>query len=158
YKEELDLKEVTLAEAFQGAGYATGFVGKWHLGGPGFSPREQGFDLNKGGGRAGSAKHISPYNLPELPDGPDGEYLADRLTDEALKFVEANKDRPFFLELAHYDVHTPLVGKPDLVAKYQAKAAKLGVTEADRWRQEGARKDRRVQDHAVYAAMMEALD
>ena len=101
---------VTLAECLAARGYATAHVGKWHLGEPGTAgPREQGFDVNVGGTHAGHPKsYFSPYDNAALPDGPEGEYLTDRLTDDALGFLEANRDGPFFLYFAHYAVHTPL--------------------------------------------------
>jgi arylsulfatase A-like enzyme len=157
YRDRLAVEERTLAEALKEAGYATGHFGKWHLGPGGFYPENQGFDVNKGGCEKGATPHFPPYALPNLPDGPTGEYLADRLTDEALQFVDANRDRPFFLYLPFYDVHTPLVSKPEVVEKYRKKAEKLPPG-TPRFRHEGASEDRRVQDHAVYAAMMECLD
>ncbi|MCX5675381.1 MAG: sulfatase, partial [Planctomycetota bacterium] len=90
-------------------------------------------------------------------DTPPGEYLTDRLTDEALKFLDAAKDRPFFLYLSHYAVHIPLQAKQDLTAKYEAKAAKLPPVEA-KFLPEGAVKARQVQDHPVYAAMVQSMD
>ncbi|HET6575163.1 MAG TPA: sulfatase-like hydrolase/transferase [Fimbriiglobus sp.] len=142
---ELPLEEVTLAEALKGAGYATAHVGKWHLGGQGFGPKQQGFDVNVGGDRAGSPRsYFAPFRnkqgfIPGLEDAPDGEYLTDRLTTEAVKFIAANKDKPFFLYLAHYAVHTPLRAKKDLIAKY--KPGKLGT-----------------QGNPIYAAMVESMD
>src|SRR6266850_127950 len=158
YKNHLELEEVTVAEALKSAGYVTGFIGKWHLGGKGFWPEQQGFDANLGGCEKGHpSSYFSPYRMPNLTDGPPGEYLTDRLTDEAMKFFEANKDRPFLLWFPHYAVHTPLQAKPALVRKYQAKAAELHSGEP-RFRPEGVAKDRRIQDHAIYAAMVESLD
>ena len=95
--------------------------------------------------------------MPNLTDGPPGGYLTDRLTDEAVKFIEGNKTRPFLLWFPHYTVHTPLQAKPALVKKYEAKAARLASGEP-RFRPEGAGQDRRSQDQAVYAAMVESLD
>lgn len=115
---------VTLAEAFQAAGYATAHFGKWHLGpaeGP-HSPQAQGFDRNVGGGERGHPKsYFSPYDNPALPDGPPGEHLTDRLTDEALHFLEANRDRPFFIYLPYYAVHTPLQAKSEVAARYEGR-------------------------------------
>ena len=105
----LPLEEVTIAEALKPAGYVSASIGKWHLGGQGFLPEDQGFDVNVAGGERGSpSTYFSPYHIAKLPDGPKGEYLTDRLTDEAIRFVEQNKDRPFFLYLPHYTVHIPL--------------------------------------------------
>ena len=139
-------------------GYTNGFVGKWHLGDEGFWPQDQGFALNVGGSQKGANAQFSPYNMPNLADGPAGEYLTDRLTDEAIKFLRAKKDGPFLLWLAHYDVHTPLVAKKDLIEKFAAKAARLPQAGKPRFRPEHAREDRRVQDHAIYAAKVASLD
>jgi arylsulfatase A-like enzyme len=120
--EVLALEKVTIAEALQAAGYVTGHFGKWHLGSRGQGPQGQGFDVNVGGNLAGSpASYFSPYRNKNLTDGPAGEYLTDRLTEEAVRFIRANRDRSFFLYLPHYAVHTPLQGKKDLVGRFQAK-------------------------------------
>ena len=158
YRHELPLGEVTVAEVLRDAGYATAFVGKWHLGDQGFWPQNQGFDLNVAGSGKGANVQFSPYKLPNLSDGPPGEYLTDRLTVEAIKFVRANRDRPLLLWLAHYDVHTPLVAKADLIDRFQAKADRLPAPDEPHERPEGKRQDRRVQDHAVYAAKVASLD
>ena len=96
---ELPLEEVTLAETMRAAGYATFFAGKWHLGPEGHFPEDQGFDINAGGINLGRPPggYYSPYNNPRLPDGRDGEYLTDRLTDEALGFIEAHRSESFFV-------------------------------------------------------------
>ena len=142
FRHELPLEEVTLAEALKPAGYVSASIGKWHLGGEGYSPREQGFDRNIGGTFRGSpASYFGPFDLPGLEGGPAGEYLTDRLTAEAEKFIEANRDRPFFLYLPEFAVHLPLGGKKDLVAKYEAKL-----------------KSSETQNNPVYAAMVESVD
>lgn len=116
--DSLDGAFITLAEVLKEHGYATAAMGKWHLG---HDPRSQGFDLNVGGTIAGHPKsYFSPYKNPNLSDGPDGEYLTDRLTDEALGFISQNQDQPFFLYLPYFTIHTPLQGKEDLVEKYKA--------------------------------------
>ncbi len=139
-RNELPLEETTLAEALKAAGYATAHVGKWHLGGEGFSPERQGFDVNIGGTQAGSPPGgYFKFATPTLKLG-DGEYLTDRLTQEAARWIRENKDRPFFLTLAHYTVHIPLQPKADLVEKYRAKEKKGP------------------QDNPVYAAMVESMD
>jgi arylsulfatase A len=144
-RQELPLEEVTLAEALKTAGYATAHVGKWHLGGKGFGPREQGFDLNVAGDHTGTPRsYFAPFRnkqgtMPGLEEAPEGEYLTDRLTAEAVKFIAANKDRPFFLYLPHYAVHTPLRAKKELQAKYQP--GRLGT-----------------QGNPIYAAMVESMD
>lgn len=137
----LPLEETTLAETLRAAGYATAAIGKWHLGGEGFSPREQGFDENHGGDHRGQPpSYVSPYRLPELPDGPADEFLTDRECDEAVKFIRAHREQPFFIYLAHYAVHQPIAGKPEVVAKYRAKAPELPA------------------ERATYAALLESVD
>jgi arylsulfatase A-like enzyme len=120
--QQLPLAEVTLAEALKAHGYATGHFGKWHLGEDPAGPLQQGFDVqvprwNKGWPRAG---YHPPMKLDGLDDQP-GDYLTDRLTDEALKFIEQNQKQPFFLYLSHFAVHDPIQGREDLVNKYRAK-------------------------------------
>ncbi len=136
----------TLAALLKADGYQTGLVGKWHLGGKGSTPLDRGFGVNVGGSESGSAaSYFVPYKgktgpaMVGLEDAPDGEYLTDRLTAEAEKFIDANKERPFFLYLAHYAPHIPLKAKADLVAKY--KAGKPGE-----------------QGSPLYAAMIESID
>jgi len=121
WTQELRATETTLPTLLKQAGYATASIGKWHLGPAG--PTERGFDLNLGGTEKGQPpSYFSPYKIATLPDGPAGEFLTDRLTSEVEKFIETHKERPFFIYLPHYAVHTPLMGKPEVVAKYQAKA------------------------------------
>lgn len=129
----------TIAEALKARGYATASIGKWHLGGPEFYPERQGFDVNIGGTHAGSPRsYFSPYNNPMLPDGPKGEYLTDRLTNETLGFIERNRARPFFAYVPHFAVHTPLQAPDALTSRYSSQ------TDA--------------QGHAKYAAMIESMD
>lgn len=160
YADRLAHEEVTFAEVLKGVGYATFFAGKWHLGPEGWLPENQGFDVNRGGtdrgGPYGGKKYFSPYGNPRLEDGPEGEHLPDRLAAEAAKFIEANRDRPFLVYYPFYDVHTPLMGRGDLVRKYEEKRARLGL--APQWGREGERDVRLVQEHAVYASMVEAMD
>jgi arylsulfatase A-like enzyme len=161
YIPRLALEEVTLAEAFKEGGYATFFAGKWHLGPLGFWPEDQGFEINKGGtdsgGPYGGNKYFSPYGNPRLEDGPPGEHLPDRLASETVKFIEARKDRPFLAYLAFYSVHTPLMAREDLRKKYEEKARTV-KSDGPRFLPEGKRQARQVQDHAVYAGMVEAMD
>jgi len=133
---------ITLAEALKPAGYRSASMGKWHLGvDPDSGPVAQGFDVNVAGNLAGNpSSYFSPYRNKNLPDGPKGEYLTDRLTEEALAFIEANRDRPFFLYLPHYAVHGPIQAKQELVAKYRKKAPDGG------------------QRNPEYAAMIESVD
>jgi arylsulfatase A-like enzyme len=151
----LPLEEVTIAEALREAGYRTASIGKWHLGSEPFSlPEHHGFDVNLAGNAHGApGSYFFPYqgdwSIPTtgqrakwnvLPDGKPGEYLTDRLTDEAVKFIHASRNQPFFLYFPHYGVHTPLQGKPDMVARYEK------IPEAGR------------QGKPAYAAMVESVD
>jgi arylsulfatase A-like enzyme len=131
----------TLAEMFKQAGYTTGTFGKWHVT---QDPLQDGFDVNIGGTRAGSPGgkgYTAPYNnLPNLEIAPEGENLTDRLTTEAINFVQTNKHNPFFMYLPYFAVHTPLMGKSELIEKYKLKGGSDG------------------QDHPVYASMVENVD
>jgi len=130
--------EITLAEILKSLGYVTCHIGKWHLGGTGWGkeswlPTTQGFDFNIGGTRYGSpGTYYDPYpNKPVIPrtsfrSRKAGEYLTDREADEAIQFIRKYKDRPFFLYLAHYAVHAPIMPKKSLLAKYQAKPKTTG--------------------------------
>jgi arylsulfatase A-like enzyme len=159
-KDRLALDAPTLAKAMKAAGYATFFAGKWHMGPEGYWPENQGFDINMGGnergGPYGGRKYFSPYGNPRLTDGPDGEHLPDRLASETAKFIAANRDRPFFAYFSFYSVHTPLMARDDLRQKYEEKRRRLGL--AVKWGREHEREVRLVQEHAVYAAMVEAMD
>jgi arylsulfatase A-like enzyme len=143
---ELPATETTIAQILKKAGYATAHIGKWHLGGTDSGPLERGFDINIAGDQAGQPpSYFAPYrgkgkrDLPGLEQAPEGEYLTDRLTIEAEKFIDKHKDKPFFLYLPHFAVHTPLQAKADLTAKYQpGKAGSQG--------------------NPTYAAMLESLD
>ena len=162
YVEQLPLEEVTLAEALKEAGYATFFAGKWHLGPEGYWPEDQGFDVNKGGiergGPYGGHRYFSPYGNPRLEDGPEGEHLPDRLATETVSFIEAHKDSSWFAYLSFYSVHTPLMAREDLRLKYELKREGKQVSEEELWGIEGERKVRLVQEHAIYAGMVEAMD
>lgn len=155
----LPLAEVTIAEALQEAGYRTAFIGKWHLGEESkYWPEHQGFDLNIGGcGKGHPPSYFSPYGIPNLKDGPPGESLNERLTDEALKFLEQTKDKPFFLYFSHYAVHTPLQARPAMISKYKAKAATL-KSDGPEFLPDSSRNVRQIQNHAVYGAMVEDMD
>lgn len=171
YLKELPHSETTLARALHAGGYHTYHVGKWHLGGPEHFPEEHGFAVNVGGCEWGMPIHgyFSPYGNPRLADGPVGEYLTDRLTDEAITLIEqTSDDEPFFMYLSHYAVHTPIQAPAELIAKYEAKQRMLGLdkvptfTEGDffpsEWKQ-GERIQRRlVQSDPAYAAMVQNLD
>ncbi|MGK0186634.1 MAG: arylsulfatase A [Verrucomicrobiales bacterium] len=124
--EHLALEKVTLAERLQDTGYATAFMGKWHLSGggkgkPEFEPTAQGFDINIGGcGFGGPPTFFDPYRIPNLPPRKEGEYLPDRLADEAISFIsdKAKEAQPFFLCLWNYTVHWPMEAPQPLLEKY----------------------------------------
>jgi arylsulfatase A-like enzyme len=159
YVEHLPLEERTIAEVLRDAGYATFFAGKWHLGGEGFLPEDQGFDINIGGHHRGSPPggYFAPYENPKMTDGPEGEHLPERLARETATFIRDNRARPFFAMLSLYSVHTPLQAREDLLRKYEARRDP-GITDEERWGVEGERQVRLIQDHAVYAAMVESMD
>ncbi len=125
--------EVTHAEALSRAGYFTAHVGKWHLGDAAHYPETQGFDVNVGGTFWGApSTFFYPYRglwsntdelryVPGLEWGEKGEYLTDRLTDEAIRIVERVRDRPFFLSLWYHTVHTPIEAKAEVVDRYRKR-------------------------------------
>jgi arylsulfatase A len=138
----LPLEETTIAEALKPLGYATASIGKWHLGGPAYYPEKQGFDINIAGcDRGQPPSYFSPYKIATITDGPPGEFLTDRESMEACKFIEQNRARPFFLYLPHHAVHTPLMAKKEVKEKYQAKV-KPGL----------------LQNNATYAGLVESVD
>lgn len=161
YRDHLPLEEVTLAEAMLSHGYKTFFAGKWHLGDDDYFPKKQGFEINKGGLRGGGPPggYFSPYRNKNLPDGPEGECLPDRLGDESVKFIEEYQDEPFLLYLSFYSVHTPLQTKAEYLKKYEDKAK--AVPEGEEFSQVTFRRRneaRQVQKHPVYAGMMQSMD
>ena len=124
----LPTEENTLAEVAKAANYATASVGKWHLGNDSiYYPQHQGFDRNVAGYYRGQPpSYFAPYvrgqdTLPYLSEGPPGEYLTDRLTEEACRFIRQHQGEPFFLYLPHYAVHTPIQAKDSLTAYYRRK-------------------------------------
>jgi arylsulfatase A-like enzyme len=158
YQERLPLEEVTIAERLRDAGYATFFTGKWHLGDKGYWPEDQGYEINLGGNRAGHSRtYFSPYNNPQLPDGAEGEQLDERLANETAKFIREHRDQPFFAFFSQFDVHVPLQTKPELERKYAAKAKEF-TQYGPRFKPDKGSDVRQVQDHAVYAGMVETMD
>lgn len=155
--DHLALEEVTIAERFRDAGFATFFAGKWHLGGGQFSPNAQGFGpgLTSGDGAKGSAQFWYPQSGIPVPDAKDDPKTTDRIANEAVHFIETHKDKPFFAYLPFLAVHTPIKARADLVAKYEKKRASAPP---DAWGRERERDVRLVQNHATYAAMLEQLD
>lgn len=147
----LPLEETTVAEVLHDAQYRTALVGKWHLGTAGYYPENQGFDVNIGGTFWGAPPTFfypyrglfgkEPRYVPHLENGKPGEYLTDRLTTEALKTLDYEPERPFFLYLAHHAVHTPVEGKEPMVEHYRGKL-----------------KPEMHHQNAAYAAMVQSLD
>ena len=143
-KTELAPEFITIAEVLKATGYTTAHMGKWHLGEGPTGPEAQGFDVNIGGGHNGHPRSFfSPYrNVDHIPDSPEGEYLTDRLTSEAIDFLATQKqsDKPFFLYLPLYTVHTPIQPEPRFI-------------DAAASRDKGTH-----HDHTKYAAMVESMD
>ncbi|MCH8828497.1 MAG: sulfatase, partial [Planctomycetes bacterium] len=148
----MESREITIAEVLKSAGYTTCYIGKWHLGTDDWYPTKQGFDFNYGGCDYGQPpSYFDPFNqpkgrhamlrkgIPHLPGRKKGEYLTDREADEAVRFIRRHKNQPFFLQLSHYAVHTPIQAKATVTAKYRAKPKGL-------------------QRNAKYAAMVESVD
>ena len=129
------------------------------MGNEGFFPENQGFEINKGGHHKGSPPggYYSPYKNPRLEDGPEGEQLTDRLTDESLSFISENKDNPFLLYLSYYTVHTPIQAHRDHLSKFQAKKKTLKDTLALKIKDKGGYTVQN-QYNADYASMVYALD
>ncbi len=155
YVKNLPLEEVTIAEALKEQGYVCASIGKWHVcWDEAYYPEAQGFDMNIAGNNMGNpGTYFYPYkgkwrmtkdhpwiNWQLFKDGHEGEYLTDRLTDETIKFIKMNRDRPFFIYLSHYAVHTPIQVKDEDLAKYE-----------DRPKGEH-------QNNAKYAAMVDNVD
>jgi arylsulfatase A-like enzyme len=183
--QQLPYDDVTIAKVLQEKGYHTAIYGKWHLGEDTASTTKHGFDIHtpqgwmKGWPNKG---YFSPYGLKGLKDGADGEYLTDRLTDEALKYIEENREHPFFLYLSHFTVHDPVEGRPDLVEKYRKKLAQMAVPKTPAYILEGNPDDlpadkkvvqshegyrifpdrtvkiKQRQDNVEFAAMVESMD
>lgn len=168
----LPLTEKTVGAAFRENGYTTIHVGKWHCAQDSlYFPHRHGYDINVAGcskGSPGKAGYFSPYDNPYLPDGAEGEYLTDRLTDEAIRLIEENKGKPFFLNLHYYQVHLPLQAKEDKIKYFEKKARLLGLDKTSvynrdvPWKRKVPFKvnlaQRRVQSNPVYAAMLSSLD
>lgn len=147
----LPQEETTMAEILKQNGYSTAHIGKWHLGeDEKYWPENQGFDINIGGWKRGSPNldkkngtngYFSPYGNPRLKDGPNGEYLTERLANEACSYIEKTKSKPFFLNLWFYNVHTPLQAKQDKIDKYK------GLVDSTK-----------LQKNPIYAAIVEHVD
>ncbi len=141
-RSHLPLDETTIAEELAAHGYQTWFLGKWHLGaGETYLPIHQGFDLNIAAGGPGPPSYFAPYRIPFLEDGPDGEYICERLTEEAMTLLDNRTDAPFLMYLAHFNVHGPYQAKQDLIEYYEKKANPANP-----------------QHNPVMAAMLHAMD
>ena len=168
----LPASETTIGEAFQQAGYRTGYIGKWHVGSIKIGmPKQHGFDWQMATAKHGlPASYFFPFkgekpsvaDVPDLEDGKPGDYLTDSLTDKGIGFIrETVKEgkKPFFLVLGHYVVHTPMQAPKKLVEKYEAKKERMYGTTPLKWRPE--RLNQKVplrQQNPTYAAMLENLD
>jgi len=139
----LDTSIVTLAETLKAAGYATGHFGKWHLGPKPYSPLEQGFDVDVPHTPSPGLPngYLAPWGFPGLKENSPGEHIEDRMAFEAVRFIEANKDHPFYLNYWSFSVHSRYNAKPDLVEKFREQM-------------DGALP----QHNPVYAAMVSSLD
>lgn len=171
YLDHLPTEEYTLSRAYKDAGYRTYHVGKWHLGGKEYYPEHHGFDVNIGGCDWGHPHrgYFAPFGMDTLPDDiPTGEYLTDYLTDRAIELIEKNGDAPFFLNLSHYAVHTPIQAKPADLSRFAEKSRRMkldGVNpyiEGENfpcWHKRGEKVCRRfIQSDIGYAAMIWNLD
>lgn len=169
-RDYMPLDEMTVAEALKESGYATAFVGKWHLGEEErYWPENQGFDINIAGWSSGSPTgvngYFSPYRNPRLSDGPPGEYLTRRLAQEADRVITdfSTRKQPFFLTYSLYSVHTPLAAPEDRVTEVESRLVATGsearfglerqVLPNGRPRQVSL-----TQTNAIYGAMVEEMD
>ena len=151
----LDLDLVTLAEVLQGAGYRTGHFGKWHLGlNQQHWPEEHGFEVAfHAEPSPGPGSYFSPYGVHHngepgpahhvgtITDGADGEYITDRLTDEAIQFIEDHESEPFFLNFWHFAVHGPWGHKEEYTAEFAEQTDPRGH-----------------QDNPIMASMLKSVD
>lgn len=170
YLHNLPLEEVLFPELLKDAGYKNIFLGKWHLnnrdGEDKFWPDKQGFDINIAGHWRGGLyipnKYFSPWDIPNLTNGPEGEYMTDRLADEAVDFIDKNSENPFLLYLSFYSVHAPFCAPEARVDKYIDKKDELGIDDEERFGQyqvaDRTITYRKTQDHPTYAAMVESMD
>jgi arylsulfatase A-like enzyme len=171
----------TMGKAFHQGGYKTFYAGKWHLGGEeSYWPLHRGYDIDVAGCALGAlGTHFWPYYLTNQPPdigpreshnvvplglekGQPGEYIADRLTDETIKFLKEHKkenpDQPFFVFLAHYQVHQPLEAKADDIKYFEAKLAKMPKQKGPNYENDYTGKVKLKQDLPVYAAMVKSID
>ena len=142
-KTELDRRFTTVAESLSDAGYSCGIIGKWHLDN---DPTKHGFEFSLAANHSGAPRggYFSPYRNPDIVDGPKGESLIDRLTDEAATFVRDRTDKPWFLLFSHYAVHTPIQAEEERAARFARRLADGNVGPGPH--------------NAKYAAMVERTD
>lgn len=171
YIDHLPLEEKTIASSLRDGGYHTWHIGKWHLGEQDYYPQHQGFDVNIGGCHWGHPRegYFSPYNIENLENGPDGEYLIDRITNEAIGMIKnVDEEKPFFMNLWYYAVHTPIQAKEEDIRKFTEKARLMGIDKIEPFelgeihptaKDKDIRIKRRViQSDPEYAAMLYCLD
>ncbi len=171
-RSKLKVSEKTFARFLKEAGYTSCYIGKWHLGDDETGPRGMGFDKSIAAGHAGSPRnYFAPFNatggkkwkekkspIPDVDNAPEGTYLNDYLTDEAIKFMDENKEKPFFLMMAHYAVHEPLQAPDSLTEKYKTIIENTRFPEGPDYIMEGTGRCKMKQDNAVYAGMVDNMD
>lgn len=171
YLKQLPLEERTIAKALKNLDYATWHVGKWHLGEREYYPKNHGFDVNIAGSHIGRPMngYFSPYEMENLVDKEPNEYLIDRLTNEAISLINnRDKSKPFYLNMWHYAVHTPIEAKKEDVKYFKEKASRLGIdkinplAEGEKFPCEHKKNEsvtrRTIQSSPEYAAMIYNLD
>ena len=158
-RDNLALKEVTIAEELKRHGYQTFFAGKWHLGNEGHWPTDQGFDINIGGHHRGSPPggYYAPWTNPVLKSKKKDEYLTERLTEESSRFLEKrDSDKPFLIYLSYYNIHTPIQAYRKHIDHYHKKAEKFSGTTPTKKEHSGQTRMR--QDNPALASMVSAVD
>ncbi|MFP4029167.1 MAG: sulfatase [Candidatus Brocadiia bacterium] len=170
YIDHLPSGEKSLAATLNEAGYATWHLGKWHLGKEDYYPDKHGFEENIGGCEWGlpTNGYFSPWNNPTMENAEEGKYLPDHLTDEAIRLIRENDERPFYLNMCYYCVHGPIQAKKALVERYEKKVKELGLDTVKTFEVDGpfpieGKKDRQIKRRLVqsdpdYAAMIQSLD
>lgn len=167
--------EKLIPEVFKEHGYNTFFTGKWHIGKGSGSPQKQGFDIvigtndkgqpgsyfypYKDTGVNGKRKVLPHFDVKGLEAGKKGEYLTDRLTDETVNFIKKQQDKPFFVFLSHFAVHTPVEAKKEIASHFENKKRTLpGLSDRECYKKEHSGKYKLRQDNPDYAAMITSTD